>query len=114
MSAVGLTQAVLTFDWISMLTYFFTILMGLIFGILQMNQTETFWTTEYWKYAHKLKEERDAELAKKEMEESNRLAKEQTAVDAAEHIQQADDSAGHSRGTDLLEPNNSSRLDSNI
>ena len=50
-AAVGLTQAVLTFDWISMLTYFFTILMGIIFGILQMNQTELYWTEEYLSYA---------------------------------------------------------------
>ena len=51
LSAVGLTQAVLTFDWISMLTYFFTILMGVIFGVLQMNQTEIYWTSEFWRYA---------------------------------------------------------------
>jgi hypothetical protein len=50
-SAVGLTQAVLTFDWISMLTYLFTVLMGIIFGVLQMNQTEVYWTQEYWAYA---------------------------------------------------------------
>ena len=58
LSAIGLTQAVLTFDWISMITYFFTILMGVIFGILQMNQTETFWTFEYLRYAKKVWEEK--------------------------------------------------------
>lgn len=56
LSAVGLTQAVLTFDWISMLTYFFTILMGTIFGVLQMNQVEIYWTSEYLRYAKKTKE----------------------------------------------------------
>ena len=75
LSAVGLTQAVLTFDWISMLTYFFTVLMGLIFGILQMNQTETFWTTEYLRYAKKVKEENEKakELLEQEaaLEETN-------------------------------------------
>lgn len=53
-SALGvfaLTQAILTFDWIAMLTYFFTILMGLIFGILQMKKTEEYWTTGYLEYA---------------------------------------------------------------
>jgi hypothetical protein len=48
LSAVGLTQAVLSFDWVSMLTYLFTIIMGIIFGILQMNATEIYWTEEYW------------------------------------------------------------------
>lgn len=56
LSAVGLTQAVLTFDWISMLTYFFTILMGVIFGVLQMNQTEIYWTSEFWRYAKREKD----------------------------------------------------------
>lgn len=61
LAAIGLTQAVLTFNWISMLTYLFTILMGLIFGILQMNQTEIYWTEEYYKYAKE--EQRKTALA---------------------------------------------------
>ena len=36
LSTVALTQAILTFDWMSMLTYLFTIIMGLISGIMQM------------------------------------------------------------------------------
>lgn len=54
-SAVGLTQAVLTFDMVSMLTYLFTVVMGIIFGILQMNRTELYWTQEYWEYAMMIK-----------------------------------------------------------
>ena len=34
LSTVALTQAMLTFDWMAMLTYLFTIVMGVIFGIL--------------------------------------------------------------------------------
>lgn len=64
LSAVGLTQAVLTFDWVSMLTYFFTILMGLVFGIIQMNETEQYWTDEYWRYAKKV--QKDMEDAERE------------------------------------------------
>lgn len=51
LSAVGLTQAVLTFDWVSLLTYFFVIVMGIVFGIFQMNNTEIYWTEEYLLYA---------------------------------------------------------------
>lgn len=58
LSAIGLTQAVLTFDWIAMITYFFTIIMGLIFGILQMNATEEYWTEEFYNYA-KMKKNRE-------------------------------------------------------
>ncbi len=51
LSTVALTQALLTFDWVSMLTYLFTIIMGLIFGILQMKTAEEYWTNEYLEYA---------------------------------------------------------------
>ena len=89
LSAVGLTQAVLTFDWISMLTYFFTILMGVIFGILQMNQTECYWTVEYLGYARKVKE--DLELGKKEP------------------VKQTNDSSNNLRRTDILESSDCNR-----
>lgn len=58
MSAIGLTQAVLTFDVLSMLTYLFTITMGVIFGVLQMNEAEEYWTSEFWRYAKKVHNER--------------------------------------------------------
>lgn len=51
MAVVALTQAVLSFDYISMLTYLFAIIMGLIFGILQMKTAEEYWTREYYEYA---------------------------------------------------------------
>ena len=51
LSAVAITQAVLSFDWIMMLTYLFTIIMGIICGIFQMNNAEGYWTGEYWQYA---------------------------------------------------------------
>lgn len=57
LSTVGLTQAVLTFDFVSMFTYLFTITMGIIFGILQMNEAENYWTHEFWRYAKKIEKE---------------------------------------------------------
>ena len=83
LAAIGLTQAVLMFDWISMLTYLFTILMGLIFGVLQMNQTEVFWTDEYYQYAKKTAA--DLELAKTQLS------------------QQINDSSNNSGRADVLE-----------
>ena len=61
LSTVALTQALLTFDWVSMLTYLFTIIMGLIFGILQMKTAEEYWTSEYLEYAL-LYQQQQAEL----------------------------------------------------
>lgn len=62
LSTIALTQALLTFDWIAMLTYLFTIVMGLIFGVMQMKTAEDYWTDEFWQYAQKIK--RDSEMAK--------------------------------------------------
>lgn len=59
LSAVGLTQAILTFDWVSMLTYIFIIIMGIIFGIIQMNKAEDYWTNEYWQYAQLIKSNKE-------------------------------------------------------
>lgn len=56
LATVALTQAILTFDWVSMLTYFFVILMGLVFGVLQMKSAEEYWTEEYYQYALMLRE----------------------------------------------------------
>lgn len=87
LAAVGLTQAVLTFNWVSMLTYFFTILMGLIFGILQMNQTEVFWTEEFYQYAKQVYED--------EITKSLEVAPPQVS-------EQTDDTTCDIGGTDLL------------
>ena len=62
LSTIALTQAILNFDWMAMLTYLFTILMGLIFGIMQMKTAEEYWTDEFWQYAKKV--ERDYNKAK--------------------------------------------------
>jgi hypothetical protein len=66
LAAVSLTQAILTFDYITMLTYLFTIIMGLIFGVLQMKNAEIYWTTEYYEYALKIKREEQKACSKSE------------------------------------------------
>lgn len=70
LSTIALTQAILSFDYVSMLTYLFTIVMGLIFGTLQMKTAEEYWTDEYLQYA--LMKEREAALrAKADLQEDN-------------------------------------------
>ena len=59
LSTVALTQAILTFDWMSMLTYLFTIIMGLISGIMQMKTAQDYWTDEFWQYAQKVKSDQE-------------------------------------------------------
>ena len=57
LSVVALGQAILSFDWVSMLAFIFTIAMGIVFGILQMKKAETYWTDEFYRYALMIKEE---------------------------------------------------------
>lgn len=57
LSTVALTQAVLTFDYVTMLSYLFTIIMGVIFGVLTMKEVEDYYTGEYWQYAQRHKDE---------------------------------------------------------
>lgn len=57
LSTLALTQAILSFDWVSFLTYLFTIAMGLVWGVLQMKTAEAYWTIEYWKYAKLVEKE---------------------------------------------------------
>ena len=83
LSTVALTQAILSFDWMAMLTYLFTIIMGLIFGIMQMKTAEEYWTDEFWQYAKKV--ERDYNQAKEA------------------DIQQGNDTSSSDSGADILD-----------
>ena len=65
MSVVAFGQAILSYDWVSMLAYIFTLAMGLIFGVMQMKKAEIYWTTEYYAYAIKKQE---SELEEKQEE----------------------------------------------
>jgi uncharacterized membrane protein len=59
-SAFSLSQALLTFDWMSFLSYLFTIVMGIIWGILEMKKYEDFYTGEFLdnaRFIQRLKEE---------------------------------------------------------
>ena len=97
LSTVALTQAILSFDWMSMLTYLFTIVMGLIFGVLQMKTAEEYWTDEFWQYAQQIKKAQ--EESKGKAEKSMELAKE-------EHIHEGNDTTSDTGGTAVLEPVN--------
>lgn len=73
-AAIGLTQAVLTFDLLVMGTYLVTIVLGIIFGIFTMNEVEGIWTEDYWKYAQKVKA--DSEMFE-ELKAAEELKKQQ-------------------------------------
>lgn len=85
LSVFGLTSAILTFDWISMLTYLFTIVFGLIFGWITMNNVEEYWTDTYYRRY----------LRDKKIEENMELSKN-------EHIHEGDDNSSSDNRNDIL------------
>ena len=88
-ASIGLTQAILVFDWITMLTYLLTTMFAIFWGILQMDSTEIFWVEEFYEYAlqeYENKNETTMEMAEEELSE------------------QVDDTSVPLRGTDVLVP----------
>lgn len=51
LSTIALTQAILMFDAIQLITYAFTVTMAVVFGILQMHKAEIYWTEDFYAYA---------------------------------------------------------------
>lgn len=78
LSVFALTQAILTFDWVSLLTYLFTVCMGVVFGWMSMKKAEYYWTVEYWQYAQLLKGEQQDDYSEQCREtESGRASSEE-------------------------------------
>lgn len=76
MSAFVFTNAILTYDWVTALTYIFTLIFGLIFGVLQMKSAEKYWTNEYYQYALMRQEELETKLKRRDIEKClNMMAK---------------------------------------
>lgn len=62
LGTIGLGQAILTFDGAKFLSQVIVLLMGLVFGVMQMKSTEEYWTVEFLAYAkQKVKEKEEAE-----------------------------------------------------
>lgn len=63
LSAVVLTNVILTWDLTSFITYATTVLMGLLFGVLKMKDVEVYWTEEYYVFALEQLEAHEAKKA---------------------------------------------------
>ena len=51
LGTIGLSQSILTFNLIEFIVQLISLIIGIIFGILQMKNTEEYWTVEYLGYA---------------------------------------------------------------
>lgn len=87
LSIFGLTNAILSFDWVSMLTYIFTIVMALIFGWITMNEVEEVWTDKHYKYALKVQKEnleKEIENVRNTEEQSNNSVEKSSGTSSEE------------------------------
>ena len=71
---VGLENMLLSWNLALFLSYIFTILMGLLFGVLQMKKAELYWTEEFNEYAHfvEAQEKLQEEEKQKELKEDKK------------------------------------------
>lgn len=102
LSAVALTNAVLSFNAVTMITYLFTIVMGVIFGFVQMGTAENYWTGQYWEYAIYIRDQKEPKEALAEVQENEVLSTNQ----------QTDNSVPNNCVPDILESCNSRNTDS--
>lgn len=51
LSCIVLSQVVLTFDIVVFISFLLTLLIGLVFGVMQLFKSETYWSQEYYEYA---------------------------------------------------------------
>lgn len=86
LATFAISQAILSYNYMHLISYVLVITMSIVFGIIQMKQAEIYWTYEYYAYAieyQKQYEQKMAELAlieeakKKEEEEKVKVEEEQ-------------------------------------
>lgn len=69
-SLVAITRMILKFDYLALISYGVTILLGIIFGIFAMKSDEVYWTNDYYFYALQQSETLD-DIIKQDMEVHN-------------------------------------------
>ena len=97
LAGFALTQAILTYDYVRMLSYLFTVMFGIIFGILEMKKWEEYYTGEYLDYALYYQKQQD-ELE----EEAKNKAEMELAQVQKEVPNEGDDTYADSGGTPVL------------
>lgn len=60
LALVAFSQAIFSYNWQDLITYGFTVIMGIIFGIMTMMKVENYWQHEFLEFAKmKMEEEKD-------------------------------------------------------
>lgn len=62
LSCIVLSQVILSFDFIVFISFFLTLVIGLVFGVMALFKAEHFWSMDYYDYAIYIMEEHNLEL----------------------------------------------------
>ena len=66
--SVALTEAILHYNFADLIAYTISMIMAIVFGILNMADQEKYWVEEFYDYAITIKEEEEAKEKQKEAE----------------------------------------------
>ena len=106
LAGFALTQAILTYDYVRMLSYLFTITFGVIFGILEMKKWEEYYTGEFYDYAlyyQKIKEEEERKKQEEENAKQNQVVDEESVeLDEEKPLDPRNATIISNWGTDIL------------
>ena len=61
LATVAIGEAILTYNYVKLISYLLVIIMGIIFGILEMKKYEEYYITEYLDYAEMIERQRNEE-----------------------------------------------------
>jgi len=95
----ALTQAILTYDYVRMLAYLFTIILGIIFGIYEMKKYEEYLTYEYLQSAlyYQRKKEEQLKQETENAKQAQTMVQDNLVVVEDEPIHEANDTADSDR-----------------
>lgn len=74
---IGLSNAILRFDLPTLLSFVAVVINSIVFGLIEMNVVEDYWTEEYWFYAKKIEKKLIKEGKYKPEEEDQQLQMEE-------------------------------------
>lgn len=111
----ALTQAILSYDYVRMLAYLFTIILGIFFGIYEMKKYEEYLTYEYLQSALYYQKQKEKEREAKEREEALQAEAERPMEMVEKELdKQVDDTTNLYRGITVLESTDSNRISGNL
>lgn len=69
LATIAIGEAILTYNYVKLISYLLVIIMGIIFGVLEMKKYEEYYITEYLDYAEMVERQKHEEVLEVSQEE---------------------------------------------